>query len=85
MQVLASEQMLAEFFQIFGEALLLLLGEEKGDDLIAAFADLAAYLVVGEVFAEVLKGFVPRGGVLVDGIDQSAVHIENHGLVSHVS
>src|SRR4051812_1488533 len=55
-------------------------GKEHGNQLVTALSDLASNIFEAHVVAEFSQSVLPRERVQIDGIDQSAVHIEDCGF-----
>ncbi|WP_210328694.1 hypothetical protein, partial [Campylobacter sp. 2018MI34] len=53
--------------------------EEFGQELIATFANLAPDVIKSHSMAKVGEGVNPSFGMQVDGVEEGAVNIENHG------
>ena len=54
--------------------------EKHRDELVAAFAYLAARLLEGHTVAELLERVLPGAGVQVHGIDERTVDVEDGGF-----
>ena len=68
--------------QVVAVALLDLVAGDGGDELVAAHADGAVDLPQRHVDVEAAEGPRPREGVVVGGVDQGAVDVEQDGVVT---
>ncbi len=74
------EQLALELAQLIAVLALGLLAGERGDDLIAAHADVAVAAPGGDLVAVAGECPLPGQRVLVDGVDQGSVDVEESDL-----
>ena len=63
--------------ELLAELAILFLGQEMGDELVPALADLRAYLRGGGVNPEVRERLLPGARMQVDRVDQGPVDVED--------
>jgi hypothetical protein len=66
--------------QFFAVVALFILRQEHGNELVAAFSDLASHLLEAHVMPEPYQGVMPSQRVEIDRIDQGTVNVEDCGL-----